>query len=85
MTQLVPVDKLEIQVLVDNSTDGLSSTPPNVENEFAFATRRGLRASSGRCLCCVGHCTGWRAIAALATAFGDKALAPSAVGKRYAF
>ena len=55
MPALTPVDKLEIQVLVDNSTDGLSSTPPNVENEFAFATRRGLRASSGRCLCCAVH------------------------------
>ena len=30
-----------------------------------------------------GHCTGWRAMAALAGAFGDKALAPLAVGKRY--
>jgi len=55
MTNLVPVDKLDIQILVDNSTDGLSSTPPNVESEFAFATRRGLRASSGRCLCCAVH------------------------------
>ena len=32
-----------------------------------------------------GHCTGWRAMAALATAFGDKVVAPSAVGKRYTF
>lgn len=32
-----------------------------------------------------GHCTGWRAMAALSTAFGDKVLAPSAVGKRYVF
>ncbi|HMA57594.1 MAG TPA: MBL fold metallo-hydrolase [Pseudolabrys sp.] len=55
MASLAPVDKLEIQVLVDNVTDGLSSTPANVENEFAFATRRGLRASSGRCLCCAVH------------------------------
>ncbi|MBI3702259.1 MAG: MBL fold metallo-hydrolase [Rhizobiales bacterium] len=55
MPTLLPVDKLEIQILVDNATDGLSSTPPNVENEFAFATRRGLRASSGRCLCCAVH------------------------------
>lgn len=55
MPTLSPVDKLDIQVLVDNSTDGLSSTPANVENEFAFATRRGLRASSGRCLCCAVH------------------------------
>jgi 7,8-dihydropterin-6-yl-methyl-4-(beta-D-ribofuranosyl)aminobenzene 5'-phosphate synthase len=32
-----------------------------------------------------GHCTGWRAMAALATAFGDKKLAPLAVGKRLSF
>ena len=55
MAKLQPVDKVEIQVLVDNATDGLSTTPSNVENEFAFATRRGLRASSGRCLCCAVH------------------------------
>jgi 7,8-dihydropterin-6-yl-methyl-4-(beta-D-ribofuranosyl)aminobenzene 5'-phosphate synthase len=30
-----------------------------------------------------GHCTGWRALSALAREFGDQALAPSAVGKRY--
>jgi 7,8-dihydropterin-6-yl-methyl-4-(beta-D-ribofuranosyl)aminobenzene 5'-phosphate synthase len=29
-----------------------------------------------------GHCTGWRAISAIAREFGDE-LAPSAVGKRY--
>jgi 7,8-dihydropterin-6-yl-methyl-4-(beta-D-ribofuranosyl)aminobenzene 5'-phosphate synthase len=32
-----------------------------------------------------GHCTGWRAMTALANAFGDQVLAPSAVGKRYSF
>ena len=32
-----------------------------------------------------GHCTGWRAMGALGSAFGDKVLAPSAVGKRYRF
>jgi len=32
-----------------------------------------------------GHCTGWRAINALANAFGDSKLAPLAVGKRYSF
>lgn len=68
MAALGPVDRLEIQVLVDNTTDGLSTTPPNVENEFAFATRRGLRASSGRCLCCAVH-----GFSALLTAWrGDK-------------
>jgi 7,8-dihydropterin-6-yl-methyl-4-(beta-D-ribofuranosyl)aminobenzene 5'-phosphate synthase len=30
-----------------------------------------------------GHCTGWRAVSALAQEFGDDVLAPSAVGKRY--
>ena len=30
-----------------------------------------------------GHCTGWRALSALAQAFGEEELAPSAVGKRY--
>lgn len=29
-----------------------------------------------------GHCTGWRAMAALTVAFGDSTLAPLAVGKR---
>jgi 7,8-dihydropterin-6-yl-methyl-4-(beta-D-ribofuranosyl)aminobenzene 5'-phosphate synthase len=55
MSMLAPVDEVEIQVLVDNATDGLSTTPANVETEFAFATRRALRASSGRCLCCAVH------------------------------
>ena len=32
-----------------------------------------------------GHCTGWRAMTALANAFGDSKLAPLAVGKRYTF
>ena len=32
-----------------------------------------------------GHCTGWRAVAAMMTAFGDETLAPLAVGKRYRF
>lgn len=33
-------------------------------------------------LIAAGHCTGWRALNALATAYGD-AVVPSAVGKRY--
>jgi len=32
-----------------------------------------------------GHCTGWRAMAALANAFGDAVVDPSVVGKRYTF
>ena len=55
MQGLVPVDSVEILVLVDNATDGLSSTPANVESEFASITRRGLRAFSARCQCCAVH------------------------------
>ena len=32
-----------------------------------------------------GHCTGWRAMAALLNEFGDKVLTPLAVGKRFSF
>jgi 7,8-dihydropterin-6-yl-methyl-4-(beta-D-ribofuranosyl)aminobenzene 5'-phosphate synthase len=32
-----------------------------------------------------GHCTGWRAMTQLANAFGDQALVPLAVGKRFTF
>ncbi len=32
-----------------------------------------------------GHCTGWRAVNALTSAFGDNAIDPLAVGKRYTF
>ena len=32
-----------------------------------------------------GHCTGWRAMTALANTFGDQVLTPLAVGKRMAF
>jgi 7,8-dihydropterin-6-yl-methyl-4-(beta-D-ribofuranosyl)aminobenzene 5'-phosphate synthase len=30
-----------------------------------------------------GHCTGWRAMAALTSTFGDKVVRPTAVGKRF--
>jgi len=32
-----------------------------------------------------GHCTGWRAMAALVNAFGDKTVTPTTVGKRFVF
>ena len=32
-----------------------------------------------------GHCTGWRAMTALANAFGDQVVTPTAVGKRFVF
>ncbi len=51
---LEAVEKLEIRVLADNVTDGLSSNPPFVESETGFLSRRGLTGSA-RCLCCAVH------------------------------
>jgi 7,8-dihydropterin-6-yl-methyl-4-(beta-D-ribofuranosyl)aminobenzene 5'-phosphate synthase len=50
-----PVDALEITVLVDNTTDSLSSNPDFVETEFAFLRRHGMKWLSGKCLCCAAH------------------------------
>ena len=55
MITLEPVDRLEIQILVDNATDGLSSVPSFVETEFAYHWRRGMKALGGPCLCCAAH------------------------------
>jgi 7,8-dihydropterin-6-yl-methyl-4-(beta-D-ribofuranosyl)aminobenzene 5'-phosphate synthase len=49
------VDSLEIIVLVDNTTDSLSSNPGFVETEFAFLRRHGMKWLSGACLCCAAH------------------------------
>ena len=54
MATLAPVDSVEIQVLVDNTTDGLSGTPANVEGEFVGLARR-HQPFSARCLCCAVH------------------------------
>jgi 7,8-dihydropterin-6-yl-methyl-4-(beta-D-ribofuranosyl)aminobenzene 5'-phosphate synthase len=51
---LEAADKVEIRILADNVTDGLSSNPPFVEGEWAFLGRRGLTGSA-RCLCCAVH------------------------------
>lgn len=55
MGSLAPVDKIEIQVLVDNATDGLSSIPAHAESEFAYLERHGMRELSGDSLCCACH------------------------------
>ena len=52
---LTPVDRLEIQILVDNVTDSLSSAPSFVETEMAYHWRRGMATLSGSCLCCAAH------------------------------
>jgi 7,8-dihydropterin-6-yl-methyl-4-(beta-D-ribofuranosyl)aminobenzene 5'-phosphate synthase len=53
--QLQPVDRLEIQVLVDNVTDSLSRVPPFVTREWNMLRRFGLTRTSGGALCCANH------------------------------
>ena len=58
-------DRVEILVLVDNTTDNLSSVPGGVENEWPRLWKRGMRELSGTCLCCGAHglscaVTAWR-------------------------
>jgi 7,8-dihydropterin-6-yl-methyl-4-(beta-D-ribofuranosyl)aminobenzene 5'-phosphate synthase len=57
MAVLEPVDGVEIEVLVDNITDYLSSVPSFVETEVAALDRRRhyRYVLSGNCLCCAAH------------------------------
>lgn len=48
-------DRVEIQVLVDNVTDSLSTTPPFVTREWVALRRRGMQVVSGGALCCANH------------------------------
>jgi len=55
MSSLQSVDRLDIQVLVDNVTDSLSSTPAFVTREWSALQRQGMRITSGASLCCANH------------------------------
>ena len=57
MTGLAPVDSVEVQILVDNVTDSLSSVPSFVETELGGLARRrgGAWVLGGACLCCAAH------------------------------
>lgn len=55
MDRLASVDKVEIQVVVDNATDSLSSIPAHAESEFAWLERHGMRELAGDALCCACH------------------------------
>jgi len=55
MSSARPVERLEVRVLVDNSTDMLSTPGPSAESELGGLLRRGMRLLSGRCLCCAAH------------------------------
>ena len=55
MSPLRQVDRLDIQVLVDNVTDSLSSTPAFVTREWVTLRRQGMRITAGGSLCCANH------------------------------
>jgi 7,8-dihydropterin-6-yl-methyl-4-(beta-D-ribofuranosyl)aminobenzene 5'-phosphate synthase len=55
MNALLPVDQVEIHVLIDNVTDSLSSVPAHAETEFAYLARHGMRELTGDHLCCACH------------------------------
>jgi 7,8-dihydropterin-6-yl-methyl-4-(beta-D-ribofuranosyl)aminobenzene 5'-phosphate synthase len=56
MPTLRPIDRLEIQVLVDNVTDSLSTNPAPVLSELhSRVMRGGLESISGSALCCAYH------------------------------
>jgi len=56
MLEVLAVDRLEILVLVDNTTDSLSSTPPNVIPEWSGLLTGGrLKMIAGANICCAHH------------------------------
>ncbi len=56
MPDVLAVDRLEVLVLVDNTTDSLSTNPKNVEPEWSILLTGGrLRVLSGQNICCAHH------------------------------
>jgi 7,8-dihydropterin-6-yl-methyl-4-(beta-D-ribofuranosyl)aminobenzene 5'-phosphate synthase len=54
-TLLSPVDRIDIQVLVDNVTDQLSTNPSGVQSEFAALMRAGMTTIAGEAICSAHH------------------------------
>jgi 7,8-dihydropterin-6-yl-methyl-4-(beta-D-ribofuranosyl)aminobenzene 5'-phosphate synthase len=57
VSALEAIDRVDVQIIVDNVTDNLSSVPRFVETEFASLGRRrqGKWVLGGACLCCAAH------------------------------
>jgi 7,8-dihydropterin-6-yl-methyl-4-(beta-D-ribofuranosyl)aminobenzene 5'-phosphate synthase len=56
MPDVLPVDRLEVLVVVDNATDSLSTNPKNVIPEWSGLLTGGrLRMISGQNICCAQH------------------------------
>lgn len=52
---LKPVERITVQVLVDNVTDSLSTNPEIVESERVVHVKNGLELWSGEAICCAHH------------------------------
>jgi len=55
MTTIDAADRLEVQILVDNVTDTLSSVPGFVSREQQVLRRFGMLRASGAAMCCANH------------------------------
>lgn len=56
MADLAPVDKLELQILIDDVADPHSSVPDYAESEMGFLMRTGkMPVAAAKCLCCATH------------------------------
>ncbi|MDE2006029.1 MAG: MBL fold metallo-hydrolase [Rhodospirillales bacterium] len=55
MTEILELDRLDVQVLVDNVTDTLSSVPSFVTREQMVLRRAGMPRVSGAAMCCANH------------------------------
>jgi 7,8-dihydropterin-6-yl-methyl-4-(beta-D-ribofuranosyl)aminobenzene 5'-phosphate synthase len=56
MTNIQPVDRLEVLVVVDNVTDSLSTNPNNVQTEWTGLLQSGrMQVLSGKATCCAHH------------------------------
>lgn len=53
--QLIAAERIEIQVIVDNILDMLSSVPRFVTREAQQLRRLGMKRTTGACLCCASH------------------------------
>jgi 7,8-dihydropterin-6-yl-methyl-4-(beta-D-ribofuranosyl)aminobenzene 5'-phosphate synthase len=53
--ELAAVEQLEVQVLVDNVTDGLSTNPEHIHSEMRCHVVHGLQVLSGQAICCANH------------------------------
>lgn len=52
---VVEVDRIEILVLIDNTTDSLSTTPDGFRSEWSNLRKAGMTQLSGSCQCCANH------------------------------